>query len=873
MKAAAHGGRKIIILLLACVLCVTGVLAYRHFHKSPGEGEDASKIGGFTAGQPLDSSGPEASFGEGEVKGQANATIMVYIVGSNLESEGGAASSDIAEMVNSGFDFDHNHLLIMTGGSKAWRRSTGIPADALTIYELGPGSIEEVSSSALASMGNPDTLTSFLTYCYTYYPAESYGLILWDHGGGPMMGYGEDELFRDNLDMKEIVKGLKESPFGPTNKLAFLGFDACLMGSAEVAWFLKDYAEYMIASEEVIPGGGWDYRFLSELNGKTMDGAKVGQAVVDSYKDFYEKNLAGQAILERLTLACIDLTKADQMEAALDDLFMVMSEDLATGSYSEIAQIRESVLPFAKYTTNSNYDLIDLGDMADKLSAYHPQQAKALYTAVDDMVVCFWSPLTRAHGLTLYYPFDNKEYYSAAWGEEYPSFGFAPVYTQFLQDFVEKLLGGSSKSWRDAGLPPLEQEPETDEYYFQLTPEQAADYLNGSYYLLRKVGDGAYTICGMRQDVVLDEQNRLHPNFQGNSVYVTDDEGHDFATMYYNYGDMGGQDYHVAAVLMNDPVTAEKEGKDTHVKPVLFLASLDEVGDSVPLITAIDWQGNGAEVAKGKEECKITDYDCIYYVLMETQEARDESGRLLPASQWDAKMSSMFAYFDTDTNWRAELRPLGDDGYEYFIQLIAEDTYGQEYGSELIPITLTEKGEENREEMFDNTFFPLPEKEGPAPQVGDLHELPYFQDAERYRELEVQETLVLDDPSGIRMTLVGAVQRLALADSKPKDLILIFRLDNQSRYFDGIALDYEGGIDPAIRIGDTTVPVTFLDVKRELGVHLQYGGSYYYEIIIPYDAIPDGAKTASCIFRMWQWGSTSQMWLDHYSDRVEFPLP
>ena len=48
-------------------------------------------------------------------------TLMVYIVGSNLESRYGAASKDIDEMKTSGFDFEKNNLIVYTGGSKRRR--------------------------------------------------------------------------------------------------------------------------------------------------------------------------------------------------------------------------------------------------------------------------------------------------------------------------------------------------------------------------------------------------------------------------------------------------------------------------------------------------------------------------------------------------------------------------------------------------------------------------------------------------------------------------------------------------------------------------------------------------------------------------------
>ena len=49
------------------------------------------------------------------------------------------------------------------------------------------------------------------------------------------------------------------------DKLDLLGFDACLMATYEVASTLAPLADRMVASQELEPGHGWDYRALSVL--------------------------------------------------------------------------------------------------------------------------------------------------------------------------------------------------------------------------------------------------------------------------------------------------------------------------------------------------------------------------------------------------------------------------------------------------------------------------------------------------------------------------------------------------------------------------------------------------------------------------------
>ena len=64
-------------------------------------------------------------------------TLMIYMCGSNLESEYGSATADIREMVNSGFSTERLNLLVMMGGSDQWVISPDI--SGTVILEVQPG--------------------------------------------------------------------------------------------------------------------------------------------------------------------------------------------------------------------------------------------------------------------------------------------------------------------------------------------------------------------------------------------------------------------------------------------------------------------------------------------------------------------------------------------------------------------------------------------------------------------------------------------------------------------------------------------------------------------------------------------------------------
>ena len=192
-------------------------------------------------------------------------TIMIYMNGSDLESEFGAATDDLVEMLDSGLNSANANVIILTGGAKHWQNDA-IPEYECVVWQLADGWLNELENFGKVNMGDSDTLRKFISYSMDNFPARKYGLIMWDHGGGSIAGFGHDEKFADgSLTLRDMRRAFDESGLRK-NKLEFLGFDACLMATVEMAIVAADYAHVLIASEDLEPGDGWDYGFLSVLN-------------------------------------------------------------------------------------------------------------------------------------------------------------------------------------------------------------------------------------------------------------------------------------------------------------------------------------------------------------------------------------------------------------------------------------------------------------------------------------------------------------------------------------------------------------------------------------------------------------------------------
>src|SRR3990172_5136601 len=136
-------------------------------------------------------------------------------------------------------------------------------------------------------MGQPATLQDFIEWAIQNYPADKYALIMWDHGGGAVGDtFGVDENNNDALSLPEIKQALQNAYAMSGKKFDLIGFDACLMATLETASIMSSFGNYLIASEELEPGHGWDYAaILSAIKSNTdISGTVLGKAIADSYK-------------------------------------------------------------------------------------------------------------------------------------------------------------------------------------------------------------------------------------------------------------------------------------------------------------------------------------------------------------------------------------------------------------------------------------------------------------------------------------------------------------------------------------------------------------------------------------------------------------
>ncbi|MDE5620004.1 MAG: peptidase C11 [Ruminococcus sp.] len=426
-RAAAGGGGGALLIVLVLMLLKSGAGGLL------GSNSDKPDTSGYSASSETKADTSVAN-GSREKrtkilgKNKDRITIMVYMCGTDLESKYKMASSDIEEMkaASLGKNID---IIIYTGGCSDWQ-SNGISSSVNQIYQIKDGRLVSlVADDGAKSMTDPKTLSDFIKYCNTNFPANRNELILWDHGGGSVSGYGYDEKYKSNgsMNLGGISQALKDSNV----TFDFIGFDACLMATAETAFMLDPYADYLIASEETEPGIGWYYTdWLNKLGKNTsMSTVDIGKNIIDDFVTRCNQKCNGQ----KTTLSIIDLAEfSNTVPEKLSSFSRSVSDKIINQEYQQISDARYNTREFAQ---SSKIDQIDLVNFAENVGT---PEGKELSSALKNAVKYnrTSSSITNAYGVSIYFPYQRTSYVDPACSF-YSNIGMDSEYSNCIRQFAK----------------------------------------------------------------------------------------------------------------------------------------------------------------------------------------------------------------------------------------------------------------------------------------------------------------------------------------------------------------------------------------------------------------------------------------------------
>ncbi len=361
----------------------------------------------------------------GNSKAAKQWTIMVFVnAKNNLESYG---LSDVNEMEITGSD-EHINIVAELGRINGYSTSDGdwkggrrylIQKDADTSKITSPVLMELPK----ADMGDWNHLVEFTKWSMANFPAQHYVLVVWNHGAGwnkdvvfeAQRGISYDDETGNHITTPQLRQAMEQ-----IGKIDIFAMDACLMQMAEVGYEIKDYADYVVASEETEPGDGYTYNtWLSPLAAKSdMAAGELSKVMVDSYTDHY------QAINQGATQSSVK-----------------------TASFGKLVQLLDG---WTAEVMAAN-DLVNVKNARTKAQAFYYSTNKDLYHFVKLVSEATLSPAVSAKGRELMdFLKTDLVFHNRAAGAKYAnSFGLAVYLPNTYTAAYDSLMWTKDSKWDD----------------------------------------------------------------------------------------------------------------------------------------------------------------------------------------------------------------------------------------------------------------------------------------------------------------------------------------------------------------------------------------------------------------------------------------
>ncbi len=369
-----------------------------------------------------------------------DATILVFMNGSDLETNYGEATEDISEMLQSGIGNNVN-LIFLTLGTKEWH-GHGISSDTAQIYRAKDGELELLEDNlGDLNLASAKTLSDFITYGTTNFPADRYMMLFWDHGGGPVYGVGYDDKRGSDeaLTLDTMTKAFSEHP---DIKFDLVGMDCCIMANMETGMALAPYCRYAVLSEDFESGLGWNYtQWMSDFEENPgMSTPLLGKRIIDSMIEANENDreegddssmtLVNVSAVDTLFAAWLDYAYENQ-DALLGTNYSTMHkargrsfiEDVWGGDYSDV--------------TLEEYYISDMLAIVESVGA-ETDKTKALRAALKAAIAYYAHSggADELTGLSVSLPYGDDYFYESL-VKVYTNLGFDSNYIDWLGQFVD----------------------------------------------------------------------------------------------------------------------------------------------------------------------------------------------------------------------------------------------------------------------------------------------------------------------------------------------------------------------------------------------------------------------------------------------------
>ena len=343
------------------------------------------------------------------VPAEESITIWAYLVANNnlddyLQSNIGAMYDGLAEMKEpatllvywdgqSSMGVNNSTHLILkyeTDGKGNINGASALPASCPLDDVLEAGEILKEYPKQLSV--DKQVMQTVLNDMASFTSTSKYGLIFGSHASSWLnsiytsRAFGQDGQSTDNT---MLIPDMAEAIASVGKKFEFILFDACYMGTAEVAYAFRHVCDYQLTSAMEVPAYGFPYEdFMKRLYQGNVDGYKK---VCQSYIDYHQNSNAWG------TVALIDSKEMDNLAAELKKEIVLHKDALADYDTDHLEEYGKRMAP---------YIAVDLGHLVKDLNG---GTLPAAFSAQLDKAVVYKDCIEDA------YPSDygvNKDNYS-----------------------------------------------------------------------------------------------------------------------------------------------------------------------------------------------------------------------------------------------------------------------------------------------------------------------------------------------------------------------------------------------------------------------------------------------------------------------------
>lgn len=352
-------------------------------------------------------------------------TVMVYMNGKNDLEIAGLYNLNKMELVGS-----DNSINIITETGRMNGQAGDVHMDgdwtgSRRYYIVSDSNENKVRSKVKQSfdsvdMGDWKHLVDFAKWGMKNYPAKHYALIVWNHGSGWVTskgmfvnkGISYDFETKNHISTPELGAAMRE-----IGKVDILAYDACLMQMAELLYEVKDYADYVVGSEETVPGLGFPYDTMLRPFKSAKSSEELAAQMVRAYELFY------YAAKFKVTLSAVRMAALPEFLAA----FNAWTDALLASDRKP--QIKRGFYYVGAYEEKDNKDLYDFARLAaeadpDGAVAATGRAMKDILTGrliIGNMAYKGNAGRDEAsHGLAIYLPGTgyNEKYGQLAWARD-----------------------------------------------------------------------------------------------------------------------------------------------------------------------------------------------------------------------------------------------------------------------------------------------------------------------------------------------------------------------------------------------------------------------------------------------------------------------